>query len=124
MTERIVVYKARYNLTTMPRSIEKGAPLPPNYYFTEEEAIAVAKAHNEAVKADRKIVEPLAQAKFNSLSAEYNNFVNQLQEKYEAEIYADGTSADDTGIETWTEVTITQKGTFTHQFVYQLDYQN
>lgn len=121
MTERIVVYSARYNLTTMPRSIEKGAPLPLNYYFTEEEAIAAAKARNEAVKADRKIVEPLAHAKFNLLSAEYSNFVNQLQEKYGAEIYAEGTASDDTGIEVWTEVYITQKGEFTHQFVYQLD---
>lgn len=121
MNERIVVYKARYNLTTMPRSIEKGAPLPPNYFFTEEEAIAAAKAHNEAVKADRKIVEPLARAKFNRLSAEYSILVNQLQEKYNAEIYVDGTASDDTGIETWTEVTITHKGEFTHQFAYQLD---
>lgn len=121
MTERIVVYNARYDLTTMPRSIEKGAPLPPNYYFTEEEAIAATKARNEAVKADRKIVEPLAQAKFNLLSEEYNNFLDQLQEKYGAEIYADGTAYDDTGLETWLEVSITQKGKFTHQFDYQLD---
>lgn len=121
MTERIVVYKARYNLTTMPRSIEKGAPLPPSYYFTEEEAIAAAKAHNEAVKADRKIVEPLAQAKFGRLSVEYRNLVNHLQAKYGAEIYADGTASDDTGIETWTEVIITYQGEYTHQFAYQLD---
>lgn len=121
MTERIVVYRTLYNLTIRHRSIEKGAPLPPNYYFTEEEAIAAAKAHNEAVRADRKIVEPLAQAKFNLLSEEYSNFVEQLQEKYRAEIYADGTASDDTGIETWTEVVITQQGEFTHQFAYQLD---
>ena len=121
MTARIVIYKARYNLTTMPRSIEKGAPLPPNYYFTEEEAIAAAKAHNEAVKADRKIVEPLAQAKFNLLSEEYSNFVDQLQKKYGADIYVDGTAHDDTGIETWLEVTIPQQGTYLHQFVYQLE---
>ena len=119
MTERIVVYRACYNL--MPRSIEKGAPLPPNYYFTKEEAIAAIKAHNKAIKADRKIVEPLAQAKFDLLSAEYSNFVNRLQEKYGAEIYADGTASDDTGLETWLEVIITQKGEFTHQFAYQLD---
>ena len=121
MTERIVVYKAHYDLTTMPRSIEKGTPLPSNYHFTEEEAIASAKAHNEAVKADRKIVEPLARAKFNRLAVEFNNFVNQLQEKYGADIYADGTASDDTGIETWLEVVITQQGTYVHQFVYQLD---
>ena len=121
MTERVVVYKARYNLTTMPRSIEKGTPLPPNYYFTEEEAIAAAKAHKEAIEADRKIVEPLAQAKFNLLKEEYSNFVIQLQEKYGAEIYADGTASDDTGLETWLEVVITQRGAFIHQFAYQLD---
>ena len=121
MTERIVVYASRSGLTALPRSIEKGTPLPPNYYFTEEEAIAAAKARIEAVEADRKAVEPLAQAKFNRLSAEFSIFVNQLQEKYNAEIYADGTASDDTGIETWLEVTITQKGTYTHQFTYQLD---
>lgn len=118
---RIVIYKARYNLTTMSRSIEKGVPLPLNYYFTEEEAIAAAKARNGGVAADRKIVEPLAQAKFNLLSEEYSNFVNQLQEKYGADIYADGTASDDTGIETWLEVVITQQGTYVHQFVYQLE---
>ena len=107
MTERIVVYKARHNLTTMPRGIEKGARLPPNYYFTEEEAIAAVKAHK--------------QAKFNLLKEEYSNFVIQLQEKYGAEIYADGTASDDTGIETWLEVAITQRGAFIHKFADQLD---